>query len=693
MHVKDEILARMYVLLTLLSVVPLLVAVQVVRVTVFQGAELREQGERQATSQFTIPAMRGTIVDRHGRTLAVNTARYDIAVDPTIPGYAERAPAFFGRLARTTGRSPAWYRSLVSRSSSRQYARLERGIDESALDALREIDLPGLIVQSRFSRRYTYGTAAAHLLGHVDTDLHGIAGIESRYEPVLAGVDGRQSAQRDRRGVARASANGMTVEPMHGETVVLTIDLVRQAVLEEELARGVAATGAKWGTAIAMDPWTGAVLAMANVPTYDANNPGAYSHPEMRNHAVTDQLEPGSTFKLVTAVAAIEEDAASLDDSVETGDGWIVLHGRTLRDTHALGTVTFRDVIAHSSNVGIALVAEKLKASDFHRHARSLGFGRKTGIDLPGEVAGVLKDPKDWSGTTLTSMSRGYEVAASPLQVLVAYAALANGGTLVRPFVVAERRDVTGNVVWTASQDSLRRAFRKSTARTLIPAFEQVVTDGSAREAAVPGVRIAGKTGTARKVRDGSYESGAYRASFVGFYPVEDPRVVLIVVLDEPRTSYYGGSAAAPVFRETVRRWLATTDDAPLGTLAEAPDPDDIEIPSPDVVRLPLALAADRVRAYGLRTSVSDDGPRLTVASQRPEPGAALRQGSRVRLAAESGDETGSMPDLRGLTVREAVWWLTALGITPRVEGSGTVRSQSPNPGSALGQTAVLRCR
>jgi cell division protein FtsI (penicillin-binding protein 3) len=502
MHVKDEILARMYVLLTLLAVVPLLVAVQVVRVTLIQGAELREQGERQATSQFTIPAMRGTIVDRHGRTLAVNTARYDIAVDPTIPGYADRAPAFLDRLARTTGRSPAWYRTLVARSSSRQYARLERGIDESALDALREVDLPGLIVQSRFSRRYTYGTAAAHLLGHVDTDLHGIAGIESRYEPVLAGVDGRQSAQRDRRGVARASADGMTVEPMHGETVVLTIDLVRQAVLEEELARGVASTGAKWGTAIAMDPWTGAVLAMANVPTYDANEPGATSHAEQRNHAVTDQLEPGSTFKLVTAVAAIEEDAASLDDSLETGDGWIVLHGRTLRDTHALGTVTFRDALAHSSNVGIALVAEKLEAADFHRHARSLGFGRKTGIDLPGEVAGVLKDPKDWSGTTLTSMSRGYEIAASPLQVLVAYAALANGGTLVQPYVVAERRDVTGNVVWTASQDSLRRAFRRSTARTLIPAFEQVVTDGSARGAAVPGVRIAGKTGTARKVRD-----------------------------------------------------------------------------------------------------------------------------------------------------------------------------------------------
>lgn len=693
MHVKDEILARMYVLLTLLSVVPFLVAVQVVRVTLIQGPELRAQGVRQATSQLTVSAMRGTIVDRHGRTLAVNTARYDIAVDPTAKGYAEKAPAFFERLARITGRSPGYYRGLVARSPGRQYTRLVRGIDEAALDALQEIGLPGLIVDDRVSRRYTYGTSSAHLIGHVDTDLHGIDGIEKVYEPVLAGVDGRQAAHRDRSGLAQASAEGMIVEPIHGETVVLTIDLVRQAVLEEELARGVAAADAKWGAAVAMNPWTGEILALANVPTYDANHPASFSHAERRNHAVTDQIEPGSTFKLVTAVAALEEGAATLDDSVETGDGWVVMQGRTIRDTHALGTVTFQDVIAHSSNVGAALISKRLDREAFHRHAQALGFGRKTGIDLPGETAGVLKDPSTWSGTTLSAMSFGYEVAASPLQVLVAYAALANGGTLVHPYVVAERRDARGNVVWTASRDSMRKAFRASTAKKLLPAFEQVVTDGSGTEARVPGIRIAGKTGTARKAAGGSYAVGAYRASFVGFYPVEDPRVVLIVVVDEPRGSYYGGSVAAPVFRETVRRWLATTDDAPVATLAEAPDADTVDFPTPGVLKMPIPVAAGRIRASGLRPRASDDGTMRLVTEQRPEAEEPVRQGARVRLESEAATEPGTMPDLRRLTVREAVWWLSSVGVTARVEGSGIVRSQDPSPGAPLGPVAVLRCR
>lgn len=693
MQVKDEILARMYVMLTLLAVLPLLVTLQVVRVSVFEGSDLRAEGERQASSQFAIPAMRGTVVDRAGRTLAVNTARYDIAVDPTVPGYPDRAPAFFDRLARITGKTASHYRGVVARSPSRQYARLERGLDEGDLDALLAVDLPGLIVEERFSRRYTYGRTAAHLLGHVDTDLHGIDGIESIYDPFLTGVDGRQSALRDRRGVARASADGALVQPVHGQTAVLTIDLVRQSVLEEELERGVRETGANWGTAVAMDPWTGAILALANYPSYDANTPGAFSHAERRNHAVADQLEPGSTFKLVAAVAAIEEGVVTLGDSIDTGPGWMVKHGITLKDTHPLGKVTFQDIIAESSNIGFALVSDDLDDRDFHEHALALGFGRRTGIDLPGEAAGTLKDPSAWSGTTKSAMSRGYEVSATPLQVVTAYAALANGGTLVRPYVLAERRDVTGHVVWTAPQDSMRRAFRSSTARTLMPAFEQVVTDGSAERAAVEGVRIAGKTGTAMKSVGGKYRENAYRASFVGFYPVEHPKVVLLVVLDEPRTSIFGGAAAAPVFRETVRRWLATTSDAAEATLAEAPDAADVEYPSPDVTHLPVSLAANRVRAAGLRYRGKDDASRPLVMVQSPDPGAAVRAGDRLRVEVGPAEAGDAMPDLRGLTVREATWWLSSLGVKPRIEGSGVVRSQSPAPGAPLGPSAVLRCR
>ena len=240
--------------------------------------------------------------------------------------------------------------------------------------------------------------------------------------------------------------------------------------MEEELLRGVRESGARWASAIAMDPHTGAVLAMANVPTYDPNRPAAFGTVARRNHAVTDQIEPGSVFKMISAVAALEQDVVALDDTIDTGNGYARFGGRGMHDTHGYGRISFADVLANSSNVGTAKVISEIDRGVFYRYARDLGFGQPTWIDLPGEVGGLLKRPEHWSGTTLTSMSIGYEVNATPLQILTAYCALANGGLLVQPYVVAERRDVTGRTVWQAPVDSIRRAFEPETAEALLPA-------------------------------------------------------------------------------------------------------------------------------------------------------------------------------------------------------------------------------
>ena len=398
-----------------------------------EGAELRVRGERQASSFVELPATRGAIYDQSGRALVVNTARYEVAADPTVKGFAEKAEELYVLLGRLTGEGAAAFRGRVANRASRQYVLLVRSLGEAGKEELEAGDFPGLLLKGSFARRYNYGRTLSHVLGHVDADLAGIAGIEQQYDRFLRGTSGRQAVQRDRRGRVKALVGGNVVVPQHGEEIVLTLDLVRQTILEEELAKGVARAGAQWGTAIAMDPRTGAILALANVPDYDPNRPGAFSAGTRRNHAITDKIEPGSTFKLVTAVAVLESGKMSPEDSVDTGPGWAVIRGRTMRDSHPYGRITFGDALTVSSNIAMAKTAMTLKHGDFYQHARALGFGSPTLVDLPGEVSGSLKPPDQWSGLTLPWMSTGYEVEATPLQILTAYAALANGGLLVRP--------------------------------------------------------------------------------------------------------------------------------------------------------------------------------------------------------------------------------------------------------------------
>ena len=661
-----------------------------VRIHVGEGAELRARGEEQAESVIELAAQRGAILDRRGRALAVNTARYEVAADPTVPGFDDHADELYAILGEATGRGGDHFRRLVRDRASRQYVVLVRDLDEAAKDQLDAAGIDGLIVRGSYRRRYNYGTLASHVLGHVTRDMDGVAGVEMLLDADLQGTPGRQAVQRDRRGVVKAVVGGTRVEPEHGENVVLTIDLVRQAILEEELARGVQAAGAQWGTAVALDPKTGAILALANVPTFDPNRAGAFSNAARRNHAVVDRLEPGSTFKLVTAVAALESETVTTASALDTGAGWHVFHGRTMKDSHGYGRITFGDAIQKSSNIAMALVAERMGRGPLYRAARDLGFGQPTTVDLPGEVSGTLRKPEDWGTLTLPWMSTGYSVEVTPLQIAVAYAALANGGLLVRPHVVAERRNAaTGETVWTAPPDSVRRAFSAETAEALMPYFEAVVGEGgTAPLAAVEGLRVAGKTGTAQRATAGGYAK-SYRSSFAGVFPVEDPEVVLVVVLDGATNGFYGGQVAAPIFGATARRWVGTFPRvAERVAPAVRPAPREA-IRLPRVTGLPTTLAAHRLQAEGLSVKADRDRPWAPAAS-RPAPGDTVRLSQTVRLDAAEDAGGAVMPDLRGRSVREAVAWLRALGAEPRVVGRGVVRSQSVRAGGAVPRQVTI---
>ncbi len=699
MNARRTILNRLYVVLGVVLLLPLAVVAQIVRLHLVDGGELRAEGTKQAESFVELPAQRGAILDRAGRVLVQNTATFEVNADPTVAGFAEREAELTDLLGQLTDKSSDHYRRKIRDRSSRQYVRLVSRLGEAEKDELDRAGIPGLLITGSFARRYTYGRTGAHVLGHVDRDLRGIAGVEAQNDTPLAGRDGRQAVQRDMRNRVKAIVGGGVVEPENGETVVLTLDLVRQSILEEELARGVASAGARWGTAIAMNPKTGAILALANVPTFDPNNAASFSQAARRNHAVADKIEPGSTFKLVTAIAALESGAMDLDDTIETGEGWAYIKGRTIKDTRAHGTLSFSDAIKVSSNIAMARAAEKTGAAAFYRTARGLGFGQLTLADLPGEVPGTLRRPEDWGSQTLTSMAYGYSVETTPMQMLTAYAALANGGLLVRPHVVAERRDVRGDVTWSAPVDSVRRAFSERTARLLRPAFERVVEEkgGTGGKAAVEGLRIAGKTGTARSAAGGSYTAGVYRSSFVGMFPAEDPEVVMIVLLDRPTNGYGGGTVAAPIFGAVAARWIGTF---PSVAQRVAPAPDlparlTAQLPRIDGMPAPLAQARLRAEGFGARLPRGADWA-MPVAYRDAKTGDETSVDARpIRLAdaATSGsrkEASGAMPDVRGMSTRRALAWLRASGVRVRLTGSGVVRRQSIAPGEPLPASVSL---
>ncbi len=678
MNIRDQILSRMYVVLTGLTVLALVIVGQLVWLQVDRGEDLREAGLRQRQSQELLPPERGDIVDASGRALAVNSPRYDLALDPTALGFEAQKDDFLYRLAKLTGTSSTQLHRQIDRRKSEQFVKLLNLTLEQRTE-IASWNIPGVVLEERFQRRYVYGKTAAHVLGHVDVDGVGKAGLELEYDEYLRGKAGRRTLLRDRRGYRRVDADGIVIPPKDGQMLVLTIDLIRQTIMEEELAAGVADARANRGSAIAVDPHTGAILAIANVPTFDPNAPLDAPVYAWRNSAITDRLEPGSAFKLIGASAALETGITSMDRLVDTGDGELVLNGRTLNDTHSHGEIPFSEVISKSSNVGMALTAQQMSAEQLYKYARNYGFGQKTWVDLPGEVAGLLKRTNRWSRTTKASLIIGYEVDVTPLQMVMAYAALANGGLLRQPYIVSERRDVTGHVLWRAADDpartdSIRRILQPETVQTLLPAFINVVREGTARKAQTEEFTIAGKTGTARKVVRGRYGRG-YRATFVGFYPAEDPQVAMIVVLDEPRTSIYGGEVAAPIFRRIAERWIATFSDPTLPP------------PTPDSPPLLEKLVR---QAWAQQDEASERSPAGTrLVSERSR---VARTGGDAPVHSTPLVHTSEvMPDVIGLDARAAWFLLAANGFRVQLNGQGRVVEQSPEPGALVDTKVILR--
>jgi cell division protein FtsI/penicillin-binding protein 2 len=698
---RTAILSRMFLVLGLVILLPAAIAFQILRIQFVKGDELRALWNEQAIDFISIPAKRGNIYDDTGRLLATTSVAYKVALDPHAPGYE---PAMADSLCNILDENSAqnfdyFKRKIDLAPRGSRYIVMARGLSSAAYRALEDLPLRGLIVEEQYERRYNYGSLAAHALGYVNHKMDGMIGLEASYDDLLKGEDGLQQVRRDRKNRIYAYVGAPKKKPVQGVSLKTTIDAQIQAITEEELAKGVRWARANYGTAIVLDPKTGAVKALANYPTYNPNRPASSKDENRRNYAISDMIEPGSTFKLVTAIAALEQGKVDMDEKFETPDnGRRKIYGQWMRDHDPLGTLTFPEVIQKSSNVATSEIAMRLEPETFYQYARNLGFGTPTNIDLPNEETGFLRKPYNWSQVTLPWISIGYEVQVTPIQLIQAYAAFANDGKLMRPYVVDKITDEEGNLIEDHQPIEVRQVAERETLDRLRPIFQGVVSDsGTAEWAKVEGLPIAGKTGTAQKFVDGRYRT-MYRASFVGFYPVDDPKYVTLVILDEPRISHYGGFTAGPIFKGIASR-IAGLD----------PDIQDIMIDRPDsdwYAITPQFKGLQKDQAKALLASVAQPtdwkGNGSLIVDQQPAPGDTLTPEQRITLtlgtpegmaAADTVREHIAVPDLDGLNMRQAFWQLQQAGLTPKVIGSGTVFAQYPKAGANVrpGQTVTIR--
>ena len=541
---------RVIVLFFSLAAALAIISVRLFSLQVHQYPKLVEAANRQYRRLVPLVSRRGTIYDRNGRELAVSLRVSSIFAQPREVQDPERAAS-----ALSAALSLPAQQVLEKLKADKPFVWIRRSVSTEEAEAVARLAIKGIASVPEGKRFYPKQEQAAHLLGFVGMDDRGLEGLELQYDAYLAGKAKWVMRQQDALGrpIFREEAG-----EAQGSDLYLTVDEVIQYITERELEAAVAQSGALSGSAIVMDPLTGEILALANYPTFNPNVYAGAPAFARRNRAVTDYYEPGSAFKVIAGAGALEERLVRPEDRFNGEGGTIEVGGITIRDHERFGTITFSEVLAHSSNVGAIKVGMRLGKSLYYDYISGFGFGNLTGIDLPGETPGLIRRPKDWSALSLASLSIGQEVSVSPLQMLVAVSAVANGGTLVRPYVARLVMAPDEKVVHETAPVQLRRVISEETARTLTTILKGVVTEGTGKAAAVEGFEVAGKTGTSQKLDQatGRYSQHKVVASFVGFVPAEQPRLAIVVVIDEPKMLRWGGSIAAPTFREIARESL-----------------------------------------------------------------------------------------------------------------------------------------
>ncbi|HKK01525.1 MAG TPA: penicillin-binding protein [Desulfuromonadales bacterium] len=603
-----------------------------------------KRAERQYQHVIPLAAKRGTIFDCNGEEMALSLQVDSVYVDPqqvTDGGHEAKSLAASLKLSVATvkkrldaNRSFVWIKRLVSPQESKK---------------VRTLDLPGVHFIKEHKRYYPNGSIGAQVIGFTGLDPKGLEGIEHQYNSLILGQGGYLVTERDALGRGLGVGNQVIQGRSEGDNVYLTLDKNLQYIAEKELASGVSAVHARGGTVVMLDPQTGKVLAMASQPDYNPNALSKYTPRDWRNRAVCDTYEPGSTFKIFLMSSALDAGVVHTGETFNCENGAYAIGGKIIHDHEKFGQLTITQILKYSSNIGAAKIGALLGRERFYRYIRDFGFGSRTGIDLPGEVDGLLRKPSDWFDVDLATISFGQGISVTPIQLATAAAAVANGGSLMRPYVVERVEAPSGAVVYKADPKVVRHVVSEAATGKVRAMMIQAVEDGGTGTLAkVPGYEVGGKTGTAQKIDPvtGAYSTEKIVASFVGFVPARNPRLVILVVVNEPEDRAYGGLAAAPIFSRIAAQSLRYLGVAPTQPRKEE--------------KLPPAVEAKVFPVNNLKK--------------------------------ESG-KTPLMPDFTGMSYRQVLQTMGRTGLNLKLRGVGRVIEQSPAPGApiAYGHPAWVR--
>ncbi len=680
-HEKDftrQFIARIYLISVFIFGLFFVIIFKLMEIQILDVYQYRDLAETQALKKNIITPNRGKIFDRNNRILANSSIVYDIGARyADIPDPEQT----FGTLSRHFEKKPSHYTRIFE--SKRKYYVLEKNVPLSVGSELIKENLTGVRIEKKLLRQYPYGNIAGHILGYVGWDGEGVTGIEHLYNESLRGVEGWEQVQYDRKG-RRVSAAGLNGSPKKdGGDIFLTIDIDYQTILEEEIEKAVKTYGAESGMGILINPNTGEILGMASWPNFNPNNAGNESPENKRNRVISDSFEPGSVYKIVTAVAALESGNFSRNSMVYCEEGKWEFMGRTIHDTKKNEWLSLEDIIVHSSNIGIGKIAQQEGDEAIYNMSKQMGFGEKTGLFPAAEVQGTIRPASEWKKISSTQVAMGHNVTTTLLQLAMAFSAIANNGRLLQPLLVRSAYSPENERVYSGKVSVIRRVMSESTATIMREILEETVTKGTGIHAYIDGYRVAGKTGTAQKVVDGTYSNKQYISSFIGFFPANKPVLVCGITLDSPAFGKHWGSAcAAPTVKEVFSRIINTTDFINLYDWVRPVENQIARVESktsPVVHPLSASLGTGNI---GFNKNAENDN----------------QTASYTRSIVQSrGEEdlsiTVKMPDVRGMAIKNAQHILSRLSINYEIKGSDKfIIEQDPRPGESLihGSVCVL---
>ena len=621
------------------------------QVQVLNGERYQREVLKQSHKKQNLPANRGNIYDRDNRPLTRNIIHYTLTVNPSkIINKKEIAE----ELSKQTGKPKEKYLEKLNSKSKFEY--LERNLQKNELGLLETKVFPGLNIERKYRRYYPHENIGAQVLGYTSLDDEGISGIEKDYNNYLKGIPGWVYKTKGWSGKIQHKSGMPFQRSINGSNIQLTIDLEYQSILEEELKNRQDETSSSSATGIIMDPETGEILAMATTPGFDNNHFGS-SRPELhRIKSITDQFEPGSTFKVVSTVSALYNGLINLHDEFNCENGSFEYHTKKITDHESYSMLTASQIIHHSSNIGIIKIMDKVGQKKLFSMSRDFGFGSKTGINLNGEVSGKLNHYNDWSAVSLGMIAMGHEVGVTAIQLASAYCAIANGGYLLKPRIVQQIMDESGNIIHSEEPVVLRKIADESTIESVREMLRGVVLKGTGKNADIPGWKVAGKTGTAQKWKNGKYSNNDFISNFIGFFPADNPQLLALIMLDEPsKPFHWGNEGAAVAFRRIMGR-IINMDDS-------------ISPPLNDHVAFE---------------------PRRFMAASEKDNVELIKENLPLNLSTFSSNSNKTkVPEVRGLSMRKTMTTLNEFGLKYKINGSGKVYWQSPEPGQVVTKGTV----